>query len=187
MSVARMLGVLGTLETLTRPGPRPEDNRYDYEPPLTGDELVAVRGLIQERYPNFAGAAASLADVPVESFAGDNPSVREDKQRTASPVDPQPHSSPVVVPRPAGDGSAAAVTPQAAAAEHSQEAVERLLTDSIEHGLRVPRGFTEIVLGKAQGIALALAVLRSTTFETEWQAGLDRYENRTVCGEDRNK
>jgi hypothetical protein len=89
------------------------------EPGLTDDELVAVRGLIQERYEgtygesrsaihhvvahskNFAGAAASLAD----GACVNDSSVRDDKQR-----EPHPGLAPVAPP----DGQAAPTPPAAA-------------------------------------------------------------------------
>jgi hypothetical protein len=76
------------------------------EPPLTDDELVALRGLIDEHYPKyFAGAAASLADGGSSSEGVSSPnapsSVREDKQPVSPPgggvlrpVDPQHSASP---------------------------------------------------------------------------------------------
>jgi hypothetical protein len=94
----------------------------EFEPPLSDDELVAVRGLIQERYPDFAGAAASLADGKLLSPPCDGcsckPSVREDKQQanssslsrpaaphSASSADPHPvdETPSPVDPSPPGD------------------------------------------------------------------------------------
>jgi predicted secreted Zn-dependent protease len=63
------------------------------------------------------------------------------------------------------------------------KAVETALTDAIEQWLRVPTAAAEYEHGNAQGIARALAALRSTTFTAEWSAGLDRYQDRVVLGE----
>jgi len=63
------------------------------------------------------------------------------------------------------------------------EAVEHALVDAIDQWMRVPTAEMQYAHGKAQGIARALAVLRSTTFTAEWSAGLDRYQNRIVIGE----
>lgn len=62
------------------------------------------------------------------------------------------------------------------------EAVEAALVDAIDQWMRVPTSEMQYAHGNAQGIARALAALRSTTFSVEWQAGLDRYQNRIVLG-----
>jgi hypothetical protein len=59
------------------------------------------------------------------------------------------------------------------------QAVESALTDAIEQWMKAPT-YDSYLYGNAQGIARALAALRSTTFETEWEAGLDRYQNRVT-------
>jgi hypothetical protein len=64
------------------------------------------------------------------------------------------------------------------------QAVETALVDAIEQWMHVPSGQMAYAHGNAQGIARALAALRSTTFTAEWSAGLDRYQNRVVCGSD---
>lgn len=67
----------------------------------------------------------------------------------------------------------------------SVEAVESALVDAIEHWMEQPSGSDwKYEWGNAQGIARALAALRSTSFVTEWSAGLDRYQNRIVTGMD---
>jgi hypothetical protein len=67
----------------------------------------------------------------------------------------------------------------------SERAVEDALTDAIEQFMRAPSDDFEYTHGNAQGIARALAALRGTTFTVEWVAGLDRYQNRIVLGDDR--
>lgn len=59
----------------------------------------------------------------------------------------------------------------------SVQAVESALTDAIAEWMSAP-GQEDYAHGNAQGIARALAALRSTTFSAEWEAGLDRYQNR---------
>jgi hypothetical protein len=61
--------------------------------------------------------------------------------------------------------------------------VEDALTDAIEYWMRCDE--PEYAHGRAQGLAHALMLLRSTTFQDEWVAGLDRYQNRIVMGDDR--
>lgn len=63
------------------------------------------------------------------------------------------------------------------------EAVEALLTESIQQWMTAPRDDVIYHHGNAQGIARALAALRGTTFTIEWVAGLDRYQNRIVTGD----
>lgn len=71
----------------------------------------------------------------------------------------------------------------------SIEDVEDALTNAIQQWMAwtgTPAdGHWHYSWGNAQGIARALAALRSTTFSDEWQAGLDRYQNRIVVGSDR--
>jgi hypothetical protein len=64
------------------------------------------------------------------------------------------------------------------------KAVESALVDAIDEWMRAPSKDMLYAHGNAQGIARALAALRSTTFTTEWVAGLDRYQNRVVTGVD---
>lgn len=63
------------------------------------------------------------------------------------------------------------------------KAVETALVDAIEQWMTSPTEYIEYAHGNAQGIARALAALRSTTFTIEWSAGLDHYQNRVVLGE----
>lgn len=66
----------------------------------------------------------------------------------------------------------------------SESLVESALVDAIDEWMRAPTGAAmQYAHGNAQGIARALAVLRSTTFTTEWSAGLDRYQSRVVSGQ----
>lgn len=63
-------------------------------------------------------------------------------------------------------------------------AVESALVDAIDEWMRAPAGPPmNYAHGNAQGIARALAVLRSTTFTIEWSAGLDGYQNRVVSNQ----
>jgi hypothetical protein len=65
------------------------------------------------------------------------------------------------------------------------EVVETALADAIDQWMRVPSAELKYHHGNAQGIARALTALRGTTFSVEWEAGLDRYQNRIVLGDDR--
>lgn len=61
--------------------------------------------------------------------------------------------------------------------------LESALVDAIDEWMRAPAGDAmQYAHGNAQGIARALAILRSTTFTTEWSAGLDGYQSRVVTG-----
>lgn len=61
------------------------------------------------------------------------------------------------------------------------QAVEEQLVHAIGIFQRVPHDGMEYAHGYAQGIAVALAALRGTTFAVEWEAGLDAYQNH-ICG-----
>lgn len=64
------------------------------------------------------------------------------------------------------------------------DAIESALVDAIEQWMASPTEYIEYAHGNAQGHARALAALRSTTFSIEWEAGLNRYQNRIVIGAD---
>lgn len=61
-------------------------------------------------------------------------------------------------------------------------ATEDALTEAIDQWMRAPVDEERYAHGNAQGIARALAALRSTSFSVEWEAGLDRYQNRITTG-----
>ena len=60
--------------------------------------------------------------------------------------------------------------------------VETLLVNCIERWMAAPVEHADYEWANAQGVARTLAVMRSTGFAIEWQAGLDRYQNRIVMG-----
>lgn len=61
--------------------------------------------------------------------------------------------------------------------------VIEMLTDAIEDWMKAePGGDERYAHGNAQGIARAIAAMRGTSFTEEWEAGLDRYQNRVVVG-----
>jgi hypothetical protein len=92
-------GATYSLDEMFKMQARIDGDRWG-EPPLTGSELVGVRQLLEERFgdmigKDFAGAAASLADVRCGPGGdSDSASVREDKQRdTSSSLEPvAPHT-----------------------------------------------------------------------------------------------
>jgi hypothetical protein len=60
--------------------------------------------------------------------------------------------------------------------------LEDALTKAIEQWMEVASSGERYALrdGNAQGIARSLALLKGTSFEVEWEAGLDRYQKRVV-------
>jgi hypothetical protein len=61
-------------------------------------------------------------------------------------------------------------------------ALEDALTKAIEQWMEVASSGERYAHGNAQGIARSLALLKGTSFEVEWVAGLDRYQNKVVRG-----
>lgn len=60
--------------------------------------------------------------------------------------------------------------------------IDMLLVDAIEEWMRAPTESEQYMLGRAQGVARAIATLCSTSFGEEWERGLDGYQCRISVG-----
>lgn len=61
-------------------------------------------------------------------------------------------------------------------------AVETALVEAIDQWMKAPCEHAQYHWGNAQGMARALAALRATTFNEEWELGLNHYQNQIVTG-----